>query len=392
MSFTAILCVLASYFIGAVPFGYLVARMHGVDIFRAGSGNIGATNIGRVLGRKYGILVFALDFLKGAAPTAITRYLVPDVSWAPIAAGLAALIGHMFSLYLRFRGGKGVATGCGVVMVLMPIATIIALLVWLSMLVTTRYMSLASVAAAIALAAARIIGTKEPFSAHECLLTVFSLFAAILVIVRHRTNLMRLIHGNEGRFQDTAGFRMTSRVLHVLALGLWFGGGVFFTFVVALTLFHTFEGLAGQRPDWLPLSAELTKDQGTRLAGLAVGPIFPQYFAVQGVCGLVALITAWGWTRSYSERVHRTRFALIAIAIAFVLAGWPIVIKVEGFRFARYSTDSAVAAAAKSAFALWHTASLLVNFAVLGLVTAALALTAKLPADPALPASPPQAG
>src|SRR5947207_4134801 len=87
---------LLSYLLGAVPFGYLVARLRGVDIFHAGSGNIGATNVGRVLGRKFGLAVFVLDFLKGAAPTAVVRYLLPDVPWAAVAAGLAAFVGHMF--------------------------------------------------------------------------------------------------------------------------------------------------------------------------------------------------------------------------------------------------------------------------------------------------------
>ena len=109
MSFTAILCVLASYFIGAVPFGYLVARMRCVDIFRAGSGNIGATNIGRVLGRKYGILVFALDFFKGAVPTAITGFYGQNVPypgyglhWGFVASA-ASIAVICVVLYLMFK-------------------------------------------------------------------------------------------------------------------------------------------------------------------------------------------------------------------------------------------------------------------------------------------------
>src|ERR1043166_7823437 len=101
------LSVLGAYLLGAVPFGYLVARLRGVDIFKAGSGNIGATNVGRVLGRKFGLFVFVLDFLKGAVPVAVVRSLLPEVPWAAVAAGLAAFVGHMFPVYLRFRGGKG---------------------------------------------------------------------------------------------------------------------------------------------------------------------------------------------------------------------------------------------------------------------------------------------
>src|SRR5262245_56793741 len=111
------LTAVASYLIGAVPFGYLVARWRGVDILREGSGNIGATNVGRVLGRRFGLLVFLLDFLKGAGPTLagvlLTRATRPDLppDTLPVTAGVAAFLGHLFPVFLRFRGGKGVATG-----------------------------------------------------------------------------------------------------------------------------------------------------------------------------------------------------------------------------------------------------------------------------------------
>src|SRR5438552_2287286 len=129
---------LAAYLIGAIPFGYLVARSRGVDILQQGSGNIGATNVGRVLGKRFGILVFAFDFAKGAAPALLARWLTtPEIAEVvgrdglPVLAGLAAFLGHMFPVYLRFRGGKGVATGAGVVSVLVPIPTAGALVAWL---------------------------------------------------------------------------------------------------------------------------------------------------------------------------------------------------------------------------------------------------------------------
>src|SRR3954466_16097945 len=106
--------ILISYLVGAVPFGYIVARLRGVDIFAAGSGNIGATNVGRVLGRRYGLLVFALDFLKGAVPTLAARLYEGRTGDLAVVAGFAAIVGHMFPVFLRFRGGKGVATGFGV--------------------------------------------------------------------------------------------------------------------------------------------------------------------------------------------------------------------------------------------------------------------------------------
>src|SRR6266446_5037895 len=117
-----LLTPLAGYLIGSIPFGYLVARSRGVDIFRHGSGNIGATNVGRVLGKRFGIFVFVLDFAKGAVPTGIARSVAGSAEdLLPVAAALAAVIGHMFPVYLRFKGGKGVATGAGVVFVLLPL-------------------------------------------------------------------------------------------------------------------------------------------------------------------------------------------------------------------------------------------------------------------------------
>src|SRR5262249_34265849 len=129
-----LLLVLVSYFLGAVPFGYLVARARGIDILRQGSGNIGATNVGRILGKRLGVLVFLLDFTKGVLPSAVGTWLdhaagldLP-ASTLGVSAGLAAVLGHMFPIYLRFKGGKGVATGAGVVIVLVPIPFLFALL------------------------------------------------------------------------------------------------------------------------------------------------------------------------------------------------------------------------------------------------------------------------
>src|SRR5438270_8440620 len=173
--------VLFSYLIGAVPFGYAVARWRGVDIFRQGSGNIGATNVGRVLGRRFGILVFVLDFAKGAVPAATALALAssPWVGLPPwlsandlgVTAGLAAFLGHLFPVYLRFRGGKGVATGAGVVAVLLPVPAVGALLTWVAVLCLTRYVSLASLAAAAILCALRLTLTAEPLAADQRILT-----------------------------------------------------------------------------------------------------------------------------------------------------------------------------------------------------------------------------
>src|SRR4051812_35239187 len=161
----------AGYLIGAVPFGYLVARWRGVDIFRHGSGNIGATNVGRVLGQRFGLLVFALDFLKGAIPVVLARVLTPpDVDLPaqsiPATAGIAAFIGHLCPIYLRFRGGKGVATAAGVVMMLTPLPGAFAFLAWGTTLAVTRYMSVASILAAVLLCAMHLLMTPGPWGAN----------------------------------------------------------------------------------------------------------------------------------------------------------------------------------------------------------------------------------
>src|SRR5215472_15533451 len=165
-----ILAALLGYLVGAVPFGYLVGRWRGVDIFQEGSGNIGATNVGRVLGRRFGILVFVLDFLKGALPTlaaaAISRLLSLDLPPDALAvtAGVSAFLGHLLPVYLSFRGGKGVATGAGIVAVLLPLLALAAVLTWLVIVSASRYVSLASLAAAAVLCVLRLVLTPSPFS------------------------------------------------------------------------------------------------------------------------------------------------------------------------------------------------------------------------------------
>jgi acyl-phosphate glycerol 3-phosphate acyltransferase len=241
-----ILGVLAAYLIGSIPFGYLIARAKGVDIFKAGSGNIGATNVSRVLGRKFGLIVFALDVLKGALPTAAMRVWNPEPAWS-VAAGLAAMLGHLFPLYLRFHGGKGVATGFGVVAVLLPVPAVIAFVVWLAVLAATRYVSLASLVAVIALVTVRFLGTPSPFVSNELAVSTFCLATGLLVIAKHRANIGRLMQGKENRVADSTKLQSLARVLHVLALGVWVGGGIMFSFVVAPSVFATATNLLDER-------------------------------------------------------------------------------------------------------------------------------------------------
>jgi acyl-phosphate glycerol 3-phosphate acyltransferase len=384
------LTIVLSYLLGAIPFGYLIAHCRGVDLFRQGSGNIGATNVGRLLGRRFGILVFLLDFAKGALPAAAASWLAAESAEGnglprdslPVLAGLAAFLGHVFPVYLGFRGGKGVATGAGAVAVLAPGPALGALLVWLVVVCAFRYVSLASLAAAAALCLLRLGLVEGPFAEGNRIVTGFCLLAAALVALRHRGNVGRLLHGTENRLRDSAAMLLFSKTVHVLALGLWFGSIVFFM-IAALMIFHSFEALStpdAPRPAGLPLPPDFDKDKATRLAGVVVGPLFDVYFPLQGVCGFLAATTALTWSCSASSRVHKVRSIVLLLALATVLAGWPLARHVGTLRLERYAADPAVAARAQEAFASWHGYSLLLNFATLALVTVAMALAAQLPA------------
>ena len=173
-----------------------------------------------------------------------------------------------------------------------------------------------------------------------------------------------------------------TKTIHVLALSLWFGSSVFFTFIAALVIFNTFgaviENGHPDRPAWFP--PDLQKEQGVQLGGLAVGPIFRWYFLLQGVCGVLALGTAAAWPKLEAQaRLHRTRFIVLALALGTVVAGWPLVEKVSALRAARYAADSLIAAQAREAFGRWHTYSLLLNIVTIILVGVAVAMTARLP-------------
>ncbi len=416
--------VLASYLVGAIPFGYLVACAHGVDIFKVGSGNIGATNVGRVLGKRAGILVFVFDFLKGALPVlgaAILGQLVSlelPADALRVAAGLAAFLGHLFPVYLRFRGGKGVATGAGVVAVLVPLPLLGALLIWLTVAGASRCVSLASIASVIALCVLRLL-FPDPFAVEHVTLTLFCFLASLLVVVRHRANLRRLLAGTENRLPENRAMNLVTRTLHVLALGLWFGSSVFFSFVVGPTLFDTYWTVAQseQRPGWFPIgegysrnpeewkarepagkplfadASQVRREQGTRAAGAAVGPLFPWYYLIEGICGLVALITALAWSRGASGgRVHAWRAWLLVLALATVLAGWPLERYVASLGEQRnllvdmvlttpQPATSQLEAAREgyNTFVAWHLVSLFLNFGTVLLVTGAMALAANLP-------------
>jgi glycerol-3-phosphate acyltransferase PlsY len=188
------LVVLSAYAIGSVPFALLLARRWGgADLRRVGSGNLGAANVLRASGVTAGVLVAMLDISKGVLSVAMARY-VSDQPAAPAAAGLAAIVGHIYPVWLRFRGGKGVATACGVFSLLAPTAIAPALSIFAITVWVTKYISLGSVLASLALPAiAYVAGTPAPAVVAACA-------AAALIVFRHRSNLARLQRGREPRF------------------------------------------------------------------------------------------------------------------------------------------------------------------------------------------------
>jgi glycerol-3-phosphate acyltransferase PlsY len=198
-----------SYLLGAVPFAWLLGKLRGVDIRRVGSGNIGATNLTRALGRRWGVAAFALDFLKGLAPALLVPWLAPrlaregeavDPALAGIVCGAAAILGHVYPVYLRFRGGKGVATTFGVLAALMPWATTAAAAAWGLAYLATRTVSIASIFAAFAFPlAAALLCSRESGASYGALVTLASA-AGALVLLRHRANIQRLLAGKEHRF------------------------------------------------------------------------------------------------------------------------------------------------------------------------------------------------
>jgi glycerol-3-phosphate acyltransferase PlsY len=194
-----IVVAVVAYLLGSIPTGFLVAKAKGVDIRTVGSGNIGATNVFRVLGKGAGIFVLLFDALKGwaavtvAAPLAGQFFQDAPVDYLQITAGITAILGHNFTCWLHFKGGKGIATSAGVLVALVPVALLIILAIWIILFLATRYVSLGSIGAAATLPFATW------FTKHDIGLTVVTGALGALAIYKHRTNIQRLMNGTENR-------------------------------------------------------------------------------------------------------------------------------------------------------------------------------------------------
>ena len=198
--------LIGSYLLGSTPFGYLAGRLAGIDIRKVGSGNVGATNVVRVLGKQYGYPVFVLDVLKGFGAVKISMLIAPGrpPEWnSPeifgILAAISSVLGHLYPPWLKFQGGKGVATSAGALLALTPVATLIGVSIWIIVFWLTRYVSLASIAAAVVLPIV-ILMVKSHDQNGGKPLVYSSACVAVVIVWRHRSNLSRLIQGTEPRF------------------------------------------------------------------------------------------------------------------------------------------------------------------------------------------------
>lgn len=199
-----IIVLIVSYLLGAIPFAYIMTRLiTGKDVRSYGSGNVGATNAARILGFKYGLLIAILDILKGILAVSIAKTLIQagDPRYFLLIASLLVIIGHNWSIFLKFSGGKGVATTFGIILSLYPIAFLVFSLSWISIVLLTRYVSLASIISAILVPIIVYITTANIYD------LLFTLLFAILIVLRHSGNIKRLVKGNESKMSWPLGVK-----------------------------------------------------------------------------------------------------------------------------------------------------------------------------------------
>ena len=198
--------LLASYSIGSIPSGYIIGKMHGLDIRNHGSGNIGATNVTRVVGKGWGKVCFFCDFLKGLLPALVVALMLrggmlsDPLGLLTLLAALGAVAGHIWTLFLGFKGGKGISTAAGAILAVNPPALLVAGAIWATIFFSFRYVSLASIAAALALPVAGFtFHFTQVWKASEAELALLVILA-VLAVLKHTSNIKRLLDGTEPRF------------------------------------------------------------------------------------------------------------------------------------------------------------------------------------------------
>ncbi|WP_022669963.1 glycerol-3-phosphate 1-O-acyltransferase PlsY [Hippea alviniae] len=187
-----IVAAVGSFLLGSIPFGWLIAKFKGIDIKKQGSGNIGATNVYRVIGKKEGALTLLLDLLKGSFAVALFSFIYRDVHLVNIVSALAVVLGHDYSVFLLFKGGKGVATSYGSTLVIYPLAALSGMFIWILILLTTKYSSLAALLSFL-------IATLIALSSNDYYVRILFLILYILMIYKHRENIRRLFRKEESR-------------------------------------------------------------------------------------------------------------------------------------------------------------------------------------------------
>ena len=188
-----------AYFVGAIPFGFLIGKMRGVDVRTVGSKNIGATNVFRTVGKKWGLLAFFCDVMKGFLPTLAARHFAAEPSWLPLAVGIATVVGHMLTPYMKFKGGKGVATAFGALIALIPATVGIAFAIFAVTFACSNYISLGSCVAATSLAVMIWIPFLDHAGSKDLPLCILVTLIAAFIVWKHRSNIGRLVRGEENK-------------------------------------------------------------------------------------------------------------------------------------------------------------------------------------------------
>lgn len=189
--------LIACYLLGSIPFGLLIVKAWcGVDITKHGSGNIGATNVMRTAGKIPAIIVFIADVMKGFVPVLVARAMFPEITWLPVIAGLMSMLGHTLSIFLKFKGGKGVATGLGIIVGLNPAIAGMGFGIWVIFVYLTRYVSLASMVGATSIGVLMFV-FHQPLA-----YKLFTIAAVAFIIFKHRSNIARLVQGKEARWGE----------------------------------------------------------------------------------------------------------------------------------------------------------------------------------------------